>query len=180
MDSDNTTKKQKIFTIFIAQLANTYRNFCVWKFLQKEEYNATYSRNNFFWGAVLDSGLTAFSIELSKLVEKSEKNSNLSIFMLLQEELNDIDDVLGKIRKVRNKNWAHFDLNTMLDQKSFYSELNLKWVEVEKVFLKLFEIVNRIKGLFVEKNATNYLEYFHDIEKKCENDVDIFMKKVKV
>lgn len=166
------------FSIFIKKLDFAFRQFVIWKNLQNERYNLIFKQNEYLWTTLMRSLLIGFSIELAKLTEKqnSRHEEVISIFYLLELEIEDHRETLEKIKKLRNKVLMHNDLKTLISLDVFMSELDLKYGDIENIFKKLIYILDQKKAVF--HNATDCEKYFSDLETFCVDDLNKFMNSL--
>lgn len=169
-------EKQQIFRIFLKKLDLAYSEFCIWRELQNRKYNQIFNKNKCYWTTILSSLYGSFSADLAKLTEKptSWRDDTISIFsLLIESELSDYDETLEKIGKLRNKVLMHIDKKTYLSLNDFMKTLNLKYGDIEDIFAKLIDILDKIKCEF--HNSTSCKEYFSKLEESCKTDVKELM-----
>lgn len=168
--------KEKKFNIFLQKLVSAYKQFCIWRALQKEEYNRSFAQHPAFWSVVLDTLYLAFPAELAKLTERSDSRypETISIYSLLTEfKLSSHEATIRKMKKLRDKILMHNDLKTLLDIKKFMNELSLTYGDIENLFSVLIELLDELKIHFQPRNITHYkVSYFPEIQKLCEVDVN--------
>src|SRR3989344_7924704 len=109
--SEYQLKQQKIFSIFLKNLDFAFSQFVLFKNLKNEQYNEVFRKNNYVWTTLVRSLFLGFSAELAKLTEKQNPKYGdvISVFQLLESELDGCNETLGKIKKLRNKVLMHND-----------------------------------------------------------------------
>lgn len=173
---DISLDKKKAFSLFIANTDLAYRQFCVWRKLQNKQYNPVYKRNGIFWDAVMKS---LFMDSLSFLAKSFEKRNDkfddvLSIYWLCGLEFSDCDKIVMKLKKLRNKLLMHSDFETAKNLEKFLKEISLKYEDIEQLFEKLKEVLEKTKKDF--QNSTDFEQYFQELEKNAGKDVLGIMK----
>lgn len=178
MDND----KKKVFTIFRMKLDHAYAQFCVWRTLNNQKYNLTFNMNKYYWTAVLDGLNNSFMSELAKLLEKPDNRfgDTISIFYLLKSKFGEYDELLEKIKRIRNKLLMHNDLIANKDIKVFTSDLGLKYSDIELLFNRLIELLDEVKQDFDAHDITSYIDYFGEVEKKSVYGTEKLMSEVQL
>lgn len=172
------TEGQKMFHAFIKNFDIAYCQYYVWKTLQNTEFIKTYKKNEYFWAHVMDALLFAYSAGLAKLTEKQNKwdDKVVSIFYLLEYELENSNDIIKKLKKLRNKVLFHHDLKTALNAKKFLSKLNLKYIDIENLFSELVKIIDKIAPNF--STSPNFQGRYEKMKKNCEKDTFDFVNQL--
>jgi len=170
------TEKIKTFNEFKIKFETAYCQYCMWKALQDKKFEEMKKENRYFWAYITDALLFAYSAGLAKLTEKQNKRDNevLSIFYLLEYKLEDSNDTIEKLRKLRNKVLMHHDLKTALNIKKFVSKLGLRYLDIENLFNKLIKIMSEIAPDF--DTNLNYPGRCEEMKKKCEKDLFNFIE----
>lgn len=164
------------FNIFIGKLDFAYRQFLLWKHFQNSKYNKIYENSPETFNAIFQSLLTGFLIELAKLTENGNVKFEevVSIYSLLEEELEPVKETIKKIKNLRNKVLSHNDKNTLKDVKKFMRDLKLKNSDIEDLFVFLIEWLDENKKRF--KNSTEFKNnYFKEVAGLIEKDIESFL-----
>ena len=170
-------KKDKDFDEFVGNLLFAYKQFCFsTRFSEKIK-----NRNSLplFWFTISLSLRRGYLSELSKLFEKQNGKFDdvLSIYYLLDYEFSDNLETIEKLKKLRNKFLMHHDIKTSRELDEFMKELDLSPKEIQNLFIKTFEVVERLRIQYNISGSTHIL--FQDVENQVEKEIDQILEKLK-
>lgn len=164
-------------------LLGAYETFYVWKTLQKEEYNKTYTINNGFWGAVLPALQHEWFIGLARLFENSKYTKNGKVFSMysLIEEHPDKERVkmakefldknikaIENITRIRDHRHAHNNVSFHVDPKESEKKFPIKYSEIEDIF----EFTDKMLGILHPDDGHGYsLDHLKEEAERDTKDV---------
>lgn len=169
-------KQHEDFDNFIGNLLFAYKQFCFSTLFS--ERLKDYKNNNMqlFWFTTLLSLRRGYLGELSKIFERQNGKFEdvLSIYYLLDYEFSEHSDTIEKLRKLRNKFLMHHDLKTSRELDLFMEELNLTPKNIQDLFIKTIEVLERLRIQFGVSGEI--LTLFKEVEVKIELEVSEVLK----
>ena len=173
-----TTKQNKDFDEFVGNLLLAYKQFCFSTRFSEKLKNHNFAPLDLFWFTTLLSLRKGYLSELSKLFEKQNGKFEdvLSIYYLLDYEFAEHSSTIEKLKKLRNKFLMHHDLKTIREFDKFMKELDLSPKNIQDLFIKTFEVVERIRVQYSISGELGPL--FKGVEEKVEKEIDEILEKL--
>ncbi len=180
---DEDKKYKKGFEILYRHLVNAYMVFYVWKSLQNSDYQNVYSKNNYFWTAVMSSLMNTWISYLAKVYENSKRVKRGQVFSIyyMEEFQKDLEKkksisqflqkheiLLDRLRVYRNNGLFHENANADID--------SLLTVMTYGEFEDLLEDTEELLHIIHPENGHHFsLEH---IKRDSEKSVQNIMKKL--
>lgn len=175
-----STSKNEDFEILVNNLLIAYRQFCLNKKIHEEVKTELYEKFRPTWNAILLSLEEGYLLGLAKFFERpSSQNDTISIYQFLDDGFTGHEDVIGKVKTIRDKMLAHIDAPEMRKKDGFLKELGLKRNDIGILFAATIKVVNQLREKFglsgdlsqrfrqEEADAQNeFLEWFAPFKEK--------------
>ena len=133
------------FKIFVENFLFTYRQFCLNEFLHEKVDSDLYKKYITTWNTILLSLETDYLMGLAKVFDRSgETGQTISIYYFLDHSFTAHENLISKIRKLRNKFFAHLDVKKMRDKEDFLKENQLSRNEIHDLFKTVNGVVAKL------------------------------------
>lgn len=168
--------EDKEFKILIENLSVSYWQFCLNEIMHEKIGGQIYKDFVSFWGTTLLGLESSYMLGLAKFFDKpKELDETISIYYFLDFEQKEI---IGKLRKIRNKLLTHIDKKTALTKDTFMKELGLTFSDISTLFDTAIDLVDKIKGKFgiIWDVKKHFREGGEEIKKEFEAWFDVFQK----
>lgn len=163
------------FKIFVENFLFTYRQFCLNEFLHEKVDSDLYKKYVATWNTILLSLEADYLLGLAKVFDKAgETGQTISIYYFLDHIFDSYGDLIGKIRKLRNKFFAHLDVKKMRDKEDFLKENQMNRTEIHDLFKTINNVVMKLGKEF--GLAENFDTMFVQIQKEAREEGDKWLQ----
>ena len=159
------------FKIFVENFLFTYRQFCLNEFLHEKVDSDLYKKYITTWNTILLSLEADYLLGLAKIFDRSrEVGQTISIYYFLDHNFTAHEKIIDKIRKLRNKFFAHLDVKKMRDKEDFLEENQLNRNEIHDLFKTINNVVVKLGKEF---NLTEEFEVmFNQTQEEARSEGD--------
>ena len=163
------------FKIFVENFLFTYRQFCLNEFLHEKVDSDLYKKYIMTWNTILLSLETDYLMGLAKVFDRSgETGQTISVYYFLDHNFTAHQDLISKIKKLRNKFFAHLDVRKMRDKEDFLKENQLNRGEISDLFKTINNVVAKLGKEF---NLTeDFQEIFSQTRDEARNEGDTWLQ----
>lgn len=163
------------FKIFIENFLFGYRQFCLNEFLHEKVDSDLYRKYITTWNTILLSLEADYLLGLAKVFDRSgESGQTISIYYFLDHDFISHEVLIGKIRKLRNKFFAHLDVKKMNNKEKFLKENQLNRSEIHDLFKTINGVVDKLGKEF---NLTkDFKQIFEQTREEARNEGDKWLQ----
>jgi len=174
-------KNENDFDNFIGNLKFAYQQFCLSAKLDEKLKNIPLAQEQkLFWFTVGMTLRRGYHAEIAKIFEKQNSKfpDVLSIYYLIDIEFKEHEKTIISLKKLRDKLLMHHDVETLRQVDYFAKSLNLTPRDVQNLFIKLFEVIERIKLNYGFSDTVSFGYEFNKIEIQAEKDLENLLSKL--
>ena len=147
--------KAEDFGILVNNLLFAYRQFCLNRVMHEKVDGEAYKKFALTWNTLLLSLEAGYLLGLAKVFDKpKELEDTISIYSVLGYKLEKYNDVIQRVRLIRNKMLAHTDAKTARKQTPFLEENKISLNDVENLFSIAVELLDQIRDREVYNEST--------------------------
>jgi len=171
------TSHEKNFDYLVGQVTLAYKQFLLFKELRKPSNRKLLNSHGYFFKVILPTLSISFLSNLSKILEAPHGfDETVSIFTITKQRFVDQEEIISKIKKLRNKVLAHNDMKTLQDLDKFMRELQLKNENIEDLFIQIIDYLNEQRVHF---GLSGEFAYFKDqLPEYAKRSVDDLLKVI--
>lgn len=163
------------FKTFVENFLFAYRQFCLNEFLHEKVDSDLYKKYIATWNTVLLSLEADYLLGLAKVFDRAgESGQTISIYYFLDHNFSSHEILIGKIRKLRNKFFAHLDVKKMRDKEEFLKENQLNRDEIHDLFKTINDVISRLGTEF--GLSENFRQMFDQTRKEARNEGDKWLQ----
>jgi hypothetical protein len=167
--------KHEDFKIFVENFLFAYRQFCLNEVLHEKIDSELYKKYIATWNTILLSLEANYLLGLAKVFDKSgESGQTISIYYFLDNNFAVYENLIGKIRKLRNKYFVHLDVKKMRDKEDFLKENQLNRNEIRGLFETIIDVVDKLgKDLTLNED---FKKIFNQTKEETLNESDVWLQ----